>query len=364
MIENLTLEEKIGQMLIVGMEGTVVNERIKTLIQKYKVSGIILYRKNFKTYEDMVKIISELKSLNSINKVPLFIAIDQEGGRVNRMPPEIHNLLSAYRIANTGDINAVKESGRITGEILSKSGYNMNFSPVLDVLRNNTTKALGNRCFGNTAEDVSKYGLEVMKQLQSHNVVSVVKHFPGEGASRSDSHYLLPSIEKIEEKDIKPFVDAIENGADAIMVGHIIIRKISRLYPASLSKKMIRKLRLEYNFKGVIMTDDLKMRAIRNIYGTKWALKKAIFVGNDLILFRFKKKDETDAIESIIHLVKKGKIKERRIDRSVKRILALKDKYNVNDNAAIEGINIGEINNTIDLVNQLVENRESSSIKQ
>ncbi len=357
-MENLTIEEKVGQMLIVGMDGTEITNRIKNLIQKYKVSGIILYRKNFKTCEDMIKLISELKKLNSQNKIPLFIAIDQEGGRVNRMPPEVHNLLSAYRIANTKDLSIIKESGNIIGEMLSKSGYNMVFSPVLDVLRKNTTDALGNRCFGRNAEDVSKYAIEVMKQLQNHNVVSVVKHFPGQGAAKTDSHYLLPSIGKIEEQDIEPFLNAIENGADTIMVGHMIVKNISRLYPASLSKKMIRKIRLKYNFKGVIMTDDLKMRAIKNIYGTKWALKKAILIGNDLILFRFKEKDEKQAIESIIKLVKEGKIKERRIDRSVKRILEIKEKYNINDNEEIEGFNIEEINNRIDIVNQFVETNE------
>ena len=231
----------------------------------------------------------------------------------------------------------------------------MNFSPVLDVLKKQTSDAIGNRSFGTNAEDVSKYGIEIMKQLQRHKIISVIKHFPGQGAAKSDSHFLLPSIKNIEKEDIIPFEKAIENGADAIMVGHMIVKKISRLYPASLSKNMIRKIRLKYNFKGVIITDDLKMRAIRYIYGTKWALKKAIYVGNDLVLFRFKKKDEIDAIESVIQLVKDGKIKERRIDKSVKRILQLKEKYSISDNEEIKGFNIEEINKRIDIVNSSVE---------
>ena len=121
MIENMTIEEKIGQMLIVGMDGTKIDDRIKKLIQEYKISGVILYRKNFKTDKDMLQLISELKNLNLNNKIPLFIAIDQEGGRVNRMPPEVHNLFSANRLASTRDINVVKEAGEITGEMLQKS---------------------------------------------------------------------------------------------------------------------------------------------------------------------------------------------------------------------------------------------------
>ena len=355
MIKDLSIREKVGQMLIVGLDSNTISERIKNLIINYKISGVILYRKNFKTYDDMVKLIEELKKLNSGNKIPLFIAVDQEGGRVNRMPPEFHNLLSAYRLASTKNIEVIKTSGEITGEILEKSGYNMNFSPVLDVLRDNTTQSIGNRSFGDNAEEVSKYGIEIMKKLQKHNIIPVIKHFPGQGRAKVDSHYLLPSIKKIDNEDVLPFKEAIKNGADTIMIGHLLVKNISRIYPASLSKKMIKKLRLKYKFKGVIITDDLKMKAIRYIYGTKWALKKAIYVGNDLILFRFKQKEEIDAIESVIKLVENGKIKQRRIDRSVERIIALKEKYKIKDDAQIEKCNVDEINKRIDKVNDFVK---------
>lgn len=351
---ELSIREKIGQMLIVGLDSNVINDRIKNLIKNYKISGVILYRKNFKNYDDMINLISDLKKLNSENKCPLIIAVDQEGGRVNRMPPEFHNLKSAYNLAKTKDINAIREAGEITGEMLYKSGFNMNFSPVLDILKPETSSAIGNRCFGDNAEDVSKYGIEMMKCLKKHKIIPVIKHFPGQGAAKSDSHYLLPSIKKAKDEDIKPFVNAIKEGADVMMIGHLIVRNISRLYPASLSQNMIKKIRLKYKFRGVVMTDDLKMRAIRYIYGTKWALKKAIEVGNDLILFRFRKKTEIEAIETIIKLVEKGKIKESRIDRSVNRILKLKEKYELNDKAEVERCNIDEINNRIDIVNEIL----------
>ena len=356
MIDKMSINEKIGQMLIVGMDGNKVNERIKVLIEKYKISGVILYKKNYNNYDEMIAVIKELKKLNSKNKIPLFIAIDQEGGRVNRMPPEFHNLYNPLKLSKLKDINVIKEAGDITGEMLQKSGCNMNFSPVLDILSKKTTEAIGNRCYGENAHDVSKYGTEVMKQLQKHNIVSVIKHFPGQGACKADSHYLLPSIKKIEKDNIEPFVSAIHNGADIMMVGHMIVKNISRIYPASLSRKMIKKIRLKYKFKGVIITDDLKMRAIKYIYGTKDALKKAIYAGNDLVLFRFNKKDETDAIEMLIKLVNKGKIKQRRIDRSVKRIIELKQKYNISDNINIDGCNIEEINSRIDSINSRVDN--------
>ena len=363
MINSMSIEEKIGQMFMVGIEGTEINDHIKKLIQKYKVSGFILYRKNYNTYNDMLKLIKELKKLNSENKVPLFIAIDQEGGRVNRMPSEIHNLLSANQIASTQDIQIIKESGAITGELLQKSGYNLDFSPVLDVLQEKTSVAIGNRSYGKTPEQVSEYGIEVMKQLQKRNIISVIKHFPGQGAAKSDSHYLLPRIKDISSQDIKPFENAIKEGADIIMVGHMIINSVNKFLPASLSKEMINMLRIEYNFKGVIMTDDLKMRAIRYFYGTKKALKKAIIAGNDLILFRFNKRTEKSSIESIINLVKKGEIEEKRIDESVERIVALKQKYGLNDNRPIDGCNIEEINKRIDFVNEFAKSTWQFTIK-
>lgn len=354
MLDELTLNEKIGQMMIVGIDGNTINSRIKKLILNHKVGGFILYKKNFNSYDDMLKLIRCLKNLNSSNKVPLFIAIDQEGGRVNRMPTEIHNLKNAYTISKSKNINVVKESADIIGTILEESGFNINFSPVLDVLGKETDNSIGNRCYGDTPEEVSKYGVQIMKQLQKHKIISVIKHFPGQGASKVDSHYLLPRIKNIDEKQVKPFVDAINQGADVMMVGHMIINEISRFTPASLSKKLIDKIRHNYNYKGIIMTDDLKMRAVRYLYGAKGSVKKAFLAGNDLVLFRFKKNDEEKCIKYIQKIAKTGKISEQKINQSVTKILAIKQKYEINDKKEINGCNIDEINSRIDKVNSFV----------
>lgn len=355
MLKELTLNEKIGQMMMVGMDGNTIDDRIKKLILNYKVGGIILYKKNFKSYADMIKLIHDLKELNSSNKVPLFIAIDQEGGRVNRMPPEIHNIKNAYILSRTKNANVIREAADITGTILEESGFNMNFSPVLDVLGKGTTEAIGNRCYGDNPEEVSEYGIQTMKQLQKHKVISVIKHFPGQGVSKFDSHYILPSVKEIKKEQAKPFVDAIEQGADAMMVAHMRIKNISRYTPASLSKKVIKEIRLKYNYKGIIMTDDLKMRAVRYLYGTRRAVKKAFIAGNDLILFRFKRSDEEKCIRYIQRLVRIGKISEQRINQSALKIIDMKEKYELSDKKEIKGCNIDEINNRIDMVNSYVE---------
>ena len=134
-IKELSIQEKIGQMLILGIDSNHITEDIKTMIKVYKIGGFILYKKNFDSYSQMVAIIKQLKDINKTNKIPLFIAIDQEGGRVNRMPKEILNLPSAYLIATKMGVEGVQKSAQIIGKILKQSGYNLNFAPVLDIKR-------------------------------------------------------------------------------------------------------------------------------------------------------------------------------------------------------------------------------------
>ena len=168
-IKELSIKEKIGQMVIIGMDTNYITDRIKNMIQNYKIGGVILYRKNFSTYQDMLKLIKELKGLNKENRVPLFIAIDQEGGRVNRMPKEIKNLPAAKLVAKAADI---------TGKLLQDSGYNLNFAPVLDIDRTESQgAAIGDRSFSKDKELVAECGIAAMKALQKNNILSVVKHY-------------------------------------------------------------------------------------------------------------------------------------------------------------------------------------------
>ena len=358
-IKELSIEEKIGQMIIVGIDSTYITERTKKLILDYKVGGVILYRKNFKTYEDLLNLVKQLKNLNKSNKIPLFISIDQEGGRVNRMPKEIVNLPPASKIAKTKNIDLLREAASVTGNILKKSGFSINFSPVLDIKRFEDNHAIGDRCYGENKDDVIKYGIPVMEELKKQGIISVIKHFPGHGATKKDSHFILPTIKiplnTLQQDDMEVFNEAIKKGADAILVGHLRIKKLTGMHPASLSRKFIIKtLRKKYKFKGLIISDDLKMRAIRFIYGTQLAIRKAFEAGNDIIIFRIDRKQEEAAINEIINLVKKNVIREYRINRSIKRILQIKDKYGVNDSEQIEGIDIDEINLRINKIKEVI----------
>ena len=351
-INELSIQEKIGQMIIIGMDTNYITDRIKTMITKYKIGGIILYRKNFDTYTKMLELIRELKNLNKTNKIPLFIAIDQEGGRVNRMPKEIKNLPPANTIAIQNDEALVKQSSQLTGELLKKSGFNLNFAPVLDIKNFSNGHAIGDRCFGADKETVAKHGITAMKALQEQGIISVIKHFPGHGSTTKDSHYFLPVINKkikdLENEDMYPFEQAIKSGSDCLLVGHLLIKHITGFHPASLSRKFIsRYIRKKYKYNGLIFTDDLKMKAIKYIYGPINSVVKAFKAGNDIIIFRFNKDEEKNAIEKVLKLTQSGRIKESRINRSVKRIINLKEKYNVSDDMPKENIDIEDFNNEI-----------------
>lgn len=355
-MKNLTLREKIGQMLIIKIFGKEITEETKQMIEEYKIGGIILYRKNYDTYDEMIKIINEIKKLNKeCGNIPLFISIDQEGGRVNRMPHELKNIKSAGKLVEQNNIEIIKEAGRTTAKMLKESGFNMNYSPVLDIQRFENGHAIGDRCYGKTAEDVSRNGITIMKELSTGGIIPVVKHFPGHGSTNKDSHFFLPTITKnineLENEDIIPFKKAIGQNAEVIMVGHLMIKDVDRKNPASLSKKIINDyLRNKYQYKGVIMTDDLKMRAISLKYGYVRAALKACKAGIDIIMAGASYNTIIRVIKKIESNIKNKKIDIKEIDKSVERIIKLKEKYNISDDPA-KGCNIEEINQSIEKVN-------------
>ncbi len=356
-MEELTLEEKIGQLFMVGLEEK-KEAQISKLIKENKIGGVVLYKKNYHTYQEMLQLINNLKKMNKNNKVPLMISIDQEGGRVNRMPPEIANLKSAAKIASTKNEEILQESGEILGAMLKQSGISMNYAPVLDICRFEEKHAIGDRAYAKTKEEVSKYALIVMKEMQKQGIIPVVKHFPGHGLTKKDSHFQIPKItakiEQLEQEDMLPFEKAIQEGAEAVMVGHLILKDVDKKYPASLSKKVIQKYLIEkYQYKGLIITDDLKMLAIQLHYNLKRSVYKAIEAGNDIVMVGLSYNKIKRMIKYIVKEVKKGKISIDRINTSVEKILKMKEKYKITDELA-KGMNIEQMNGRITKLNEQI----------
>ncbi len=355
-MKDLTLREKVSQMLIIKIFGKEMTEKEKKIIREYKIGGVILYRKNYDSYEEMLKIINEIKKINKESgNIPLFISIDQEGGRVNRMPRELKNIKSAGKLASKQNIELIREAGKITAKMLKESGFNMNYAPVLDIQRFENGHAIGDRCYGKNAEEVSKNGIEVMKELSKGGIIPVVKHFPGHGSTNKDSHFFLPvinkSINELEKEDIIPFKEAIDQNAEVVMVGHLMIKDVDSKNPASLSKKIINNyLRNKYQYKGIIMTDDLKMRAISLRYGYVRAGLRACKAGADIIMIGASYNTIIRVIKKIEKNIRNNKIDINQINNSVERILSIKEKYQISD-STVNGCNIEEINKAIEKIN-------------
>ena len=338
-IDELDIKEKIGQTLIIGLDiskGKNMYEVIDKIVNEYKAGGICLYKKNYDSYNDLVNLINYIKEKSKKEKVPIFISLDQEGGRVNRMPSDFINIPSMYKLkcSSNNEKDLIKEAGNITGKMLRNLGFNMDFAPVLDIKRFPDNHSIGDRAISSNYEEVSKYGIEYMQELKKNNIVSVIKHFPGHGSTKKDSHFNLAkinvSMEELQKEDIVPFEKAINNGADAILIGHLILPKETLGLPVSLSKRFITKyIRKKYRYNGLVITDDMRMKGMRMRYGKNRAIKKAFMACNDIIVFKYD--DDIRVIEKIVALVKEHKLEEKRVNKSVRRILALKEKYHVND---------------------------------
>lgn len=355
----LSLKEKIGQMFMISLNSTgSVSKKTIDMIQNYKVGGVILYRKNYETYEEMIEIINELKKANKENKVPLIISIDQEGGRVSRFPKEqINRLNSAHAVAKTGSIENVEKNSEIIAKLCSQSGINMNFAPVLDIKRFEDNHAIGDRCFSEDKEEIIKYGIASIKQYKKYGVIPVIKHFPGHGATQVDSHSGIPLIENskedLENNDIDVFKKVIaSNQTDAIMVGHLFAQNLDDKYPASFSKKVIEKYLSDY--KGIIITDDFKMRAILLHYNLIKASYRSIDAGANIVMMGLPYFIVKMCMNNIIKKVRDKKIDINKIDIGVSKILATKEKYNLNDDE-VKGVDTKEINKEIDDLNKKIK---------
>lgn len=355
---KLTFEEKFGQMIMLGLDIYDINDEIIKLIEKYKIGGVVLYKKNYTSIETMINVVNKLKKINKGNKIPLFIAIDQENGRVNRLPKDFTRICSAYKQGKSNNIKLVNSVNELTTYILNSIGVNMNFAPVLDITRDENKKVIGNRSYGKNKEDVIKYGIPFMQCLQKNKIISVVKHFPGHGLINKDSHISFHKINKINElmnNDIIPFEYAIKKGADALMVGHMKIKGYG-LFPATLNKKIINELLInKYAYEGLIITDDLRMGLFNHFYGIKKSIIKSVLAGNDIIMVKYKKGDIKRIYKSLFDMVENYEIDIERINNSAKKIFNIKKNYGINNDLTNAKLEIDLINERIRKINELIE---------
>lgn len=341
-VGNLSLTEKVGQLFLIGIDGTVANEDVVELIQTYKVGGIILQKKNVESVKQLLALINELKDMNIANQIPLFISIEQEGGRSNVLPNELIQLPSIKYIADKGSKNLVYESSVIVAKVLKLFGINLNFAPVLDLGGYNDGLSLGDRCISNNPVLASSYGAQIIKAMNEQQIISIPKYFPGHDSCKkaSSNKIIIPStsksIAKLEERDLVPFKAAIDNKVDGIMIGNINMSRLNLFAPATTSYKVVTKLlKQKYEYEGITITDDLCTTSVDIQYGIKDSVKRAIVAGNDIVMIKEQSKVKS-VMDYILKQVRSGNVDEKELDRRVEKIIDLKDKYEINNNEVLE----------------------------
>ncbi len=321
LLSQMTLEEKVGQMFLMGFWGTEPDYYITKMIKERHIGGVILFKYNVKDREQLTQLSKNLQLLS--DKVPLFVSIDQEGGIVSRLGTDIVSEITAQ-----SEIKTEKDAYNISkkrAKELKDLGITMNFSPVLDNIQKEDS-FLYDRVF---RTDISLLGNKMISGYTDGGVIAVPKHFPGHPDNSIDSHKTLPEVNTPEadfDTYASQFKEVLSNpDIQAIMVGHILFKQIDANNPSSLSSKIITEiLRNKYGFKGVVITDDMQMGALTESLTIAQAAVKAVTAGNDLLIYSGEPEQQAEAYNAILDAVKKGKISEQRINESVLRILTLK----------------------------------------
>ncbi|WP_200411209.1 beta-N-acetylhexosaminidase [Virgibacillus salexigens] len=350
-IKDMNLDEKIGQLVIVGVDGDTMDQDINQLIKKRKVGGIILFSKNLLSIHQSKMLINKLKQANTTNSVPLFMGLDEEGGRVTRLPNDFLATPSSEEIGNSNNLDWAYHTGQSIAKKVKSLGFNINFAPVLDINSNPNNPVIGDRSFGSTPNKVIEFGLKQIEGMHSQELISVTKHFPGHGDTNVDSHLEIPVIQhnksRLEDFELAPFKAAIKQNVDAIMIGHLLVPAYDKQYPATLSKPIVTELlRGKLNYDGLIVTDDMTMGAIKENYDLGNAAVLSVQAGSDLVMVGHGYDEANDVLTALKQAVQSGEISEERINQSVKRILDLKESYRLTDQP-IKDINVKKINKFI-----------------
>src|SRR5215211_1316556 len=302
MVSGMSVRDMVGQMFVVSVGGTEPDYYIEKMVRKRNVGGVILFGYNMKSEEQVESLTGSLQQLSMRTEpaVPLFVAVDQEGGD----------------IAST------------MGRQLLRAGINTDFAPVVDT---GFGAAIGKRSYGEDPELVARMGAAAVEGFEEAGVISAAKHFPNHGPATSDSHVSLPVIrhdaKTLESHDLPPFEATVDAGVPMVMVGHLVYPVIDPHNPTSLSRNAIGMLRRDLDFDGVVVTDDLSMAGARGGGTVAEAAVEAVKAGADLLIISSPPQQQVDAYDAVVAAVESGEIPGARIKNSVERSLEVKERY-------------------------------------
>jgi beta-N-acetylhexosaminidase len=330
---------KIGQMLLIGFPGPAVDPAVLEEIRQGKIGSIILFEKNIPPQNSFIALKKIIWTYQQAAPTTLLVGIDQEGGRVNRLKDKygFPKSITARAMGQAKTLDSVRFYGESTASTLAGLGFNVNFAPVVDLASNpdNPIIARHGRAFSANEDSVALLAKEFIKAHRKYNVLTSLKHFPGHGSSKDDTHLGIADVTNTwEQRELKPYQLLIDSGyADAIMTSHIVNRQLDKAgNPGTLSADILTGiLRQRLNFNGVVFTDDMQMQAITKHYGLKDAIRMAVNGGVDIMTFSNNLPDKESRIVDLAHdmirkMVASGEIKPERIDESYRRIMAMKKR--------------------------------------
>jgi len=316
-------------MFVSGFEGTSLNSQTEKLISEQGIGGLILFERNFENPKQLKTLIEDLQSLTAPNSPPLFISVDQEGGRVTRLKKNFTQFPPMSCLGKAGSDDLAYRFGMAMGKEMRAVGINMDYAPVLDVHSNPENPIIGERAISSDPDVVARLGCKIIQGFQDAGTVPVGKHFPGHGDTSQDSHLTLPRVERnkesLEQIELVPFSEAFQKGLDVIMTAHVVYPALDKNSAATFSKPILRDLlRKKMHFEGLVMSDDLEMQAVTQTPDEIPAL--GINAGIDLFLICHDLSKVTKLQDTLINEIETGKIPYNNINQSLNRILKTKQK--------------------------------------
>jgi beta-N-acetylhexosaminidase len=330
-VDQMSLRDMVGQMFMISIGGTEPDYYVNKMIRERNIGGVLLFGYNMESEAQTAALTGSLQELSMETEpsIPLFIAVDQEGGEISHAP-WVAPQPAAARVGARGDPAEARAIAEEMGRELLEAGVNTDLAPVVDT---GFGAAIGARSFGEDPRLVAEMGAAAVEGFEAAGIVCAAKHFPNHGAATSDSHKSLPVVDHdpatLRSRDLPPFEAAIEAGVPMVMVGHLLYPAVDPERPASLSPEAVGMLRGELGFDGVVVTDDLAMAAASGDGPPARAAVEAVKAGADLLIISSPPQQQADAYEAVLGAVESGEIPRERIQDSVARILKVKGEYSL-----------------------------------
>ncbi|AGH94365.1 beta-N-acetylhexosaminidase [Pseudobdellovibrio exovorus] len=327
----MNMHQLIGQHMLIGVSGATLTSEEKKFIVENNISGVVLFARNCIEPKQIRDLCAEIQSLRHqmADKAPLFIGIDMEGGRVHRLKPPFTQWPPLKKI---GDLDAPTVAFHFTqrmGSELLSVGINLDFAPCIDVYTNPENTVIGDRAVSSDPYQVEKMASALVRGYIKSGVLSCAKHFPGHGHTIADSHEELPveeaNLDRLNDVELVPFRKALRSRVDMVMTAHILFKNVDPDWPVTLSETFLKKmLRDELKYKGLIITDDLDMKALAKHYDREQIPVRAMQAGNDLLLYCNEPESPPMAIESLVTAVAQGQLNRADLEQSHQKILDVK----------------------------------------